>query len=340
MLKKVLIAISVLIASFTIMHWELLTYGIAQARGQIKIIAASRDIDLVLSDTDFPDSLKQKILVVNEIKAFSVDSIGLIESDNYSTFYDQGGKTSLWNLSACEAYSFTPKTWSFPFMGSFPYKGFFDLAKAKKERDFLLIEGYDTRIRSVGAWSTLGWFSDPILSNMLQRSEGNLADLIIHELTHSTLFVKDNIEFNENLASFIGEKGAIKFLSSKYGSDSFEVNDYMMKNQDGITFIQHMLRATNLLDSLYNSFLLEDSDSIKESQKNYFIKKIVDSMDTITFYNDRYYQIFDNAMPNNAYFMSYLRYHSSEDSLQNILMKEYKGDLKLFISGMKSYHQN
>ncbi len=340
MIKKILYLLLVVFIGFCIFYWDLISYGIGQAKGQISIIRQARDIEEVLDDASFPDSLKQKIKIIQEVRNFAIDSIGLKDSKNYTTLFDQKGKTLLWNLSASEPYSFTPKTWSFPLLGSFPYKGFFDLAKAKEERDFLKSENYDTRIRTVSGWSTLGWFSDPILSNMLERSEGRLADLIIHELTHSTLFVRDNIVFNENLASFIGERGAIQFLESKYGKGSFELEDYLMHDEDQLNFTEQMLFAAQLLDSLYSSFADTDQDSIKEIQKSKLIREIVDSVDTIHFHNNRYYHIFDEALPNNAYFMSFLRYHSSEDSLSDILKSQYDGDLNVFIKGMIKYHED
>ncbi|MEP5612466.1 MAG: aminopeptidase [Cyclobacteriaceae bacterium] len=340
MVKKVLLALLIILAGISLIYWDMLAYGIGQARGQIRIVTQAQDIEKVLSNEKFPDSLKQKIRIIEEVRIFAIDSIGLKNSENYTTLYDQKGETALWNLSASEAYNFTPKTWSFPFLGSFPYKGFFDLGKAREEQAKLIEENYDTRIRAVGGWSTLGWFSDPILSNMLDRSEGRLADLIIHELTHATLFVKDNIEFNENLASFIGERGTLQFLESKYGKGSFEVENYIMQDQDGINYVKHMLHCTELLNNLYYSFSESASDSTKELAKNDLIERIVSSVDTLHFHSERYYRIFENAKPNNAYFMSFLRYHSSEDSLSNILNSKYKGDLTLFIKGMTAYHED
>ena len=104
--------------------------------------------------------------------------------------------------------------WSFPFLGRVPYKGFFDRGAAIEEDSLLRLKGYDTGIGNIRGWSTLGWFKDPILSGMLENSEGALANLIIHELWHGTLYVKDSADFNENLASFAGEQGALLFLQS------------------------------------------------------------------------------------------------------------------------------
>src|SRR5690606_11560390 len=140
--------------------------------------------------------------------------------------------------------------WKFPLLGSFPYKGFFDYNMALKEQEKLKEENFDTYIGVVGGWSTLGWFTDPILSNMLSRKEGELADLIVHELTHGTLFVKDSVEFNENLATFIGNKGAEIILKSKYGENSPEYTGYMQRREDNARFASHILRGSDRLDSL------------------------------------------------------------------------------------------
>lgn len=340
MIRKILLGLVLIGSVMIIFYWDTIAYGLAQAKGQIKIISETRTIDEVLADPVIPDSLKAKILIVNEVRKYAIDSIGLDQSENYTSFYDQKGETALWNLSACEPFRFEPKQWSFPFLGSFPYKGFFDVEKANFERQQLIALGYDTRIRPVGGWSTLGWFSDPILSGMLARSEGRLADLIIHELTHSTLFVKDDIVFNENLASFIGERGAIQFLEMKYGRGSRELEDYLLDDLDRTRFTHQMLYATSLLDSLYESFQPSDTDSLKNVLKNQLIQRIVDSLDSIHFYDPGYHQIFDNVLPNNAYFMSFLRYHSSEDSLNHILINEHNNDLNIFITSMKDYHQD
>ncbi len=331
----VFIAVTILIVVFR----DLLGYGLMQAGGQYEIIRDARPIEEVLMDPMVPDSVKQKIELIKDVRRFAIDSIGLKDSDNYTTFYDQKGEVLLWNLSACEPYEFMPKTWSFPFLGSFPYKGFFDVEEAKAERDELKKKGYDVRIRPVGGWSTLGWFTDPILSNMLDRPEGRIADLIIHELTHSTVFIRENIEFNENLASFVGQQGVILFLKSKYGKGSLKLEDYLLTEEDRYVFQNQMLTATDKLNQLYHSFDENMPDSVKYVRKHLMIDKIISSLDTLHFHNTRFYEIFSDGRPDNAYFMSFLRYHSVEDSLTWIFQNQYAGDLTKFIRGTKAYHK-
>ncbi len=338
LLKRGSLLILIIILILTIWQWDLVSYGVQQAKGQLHVISNARPVEDFLADPEFPDSLKSKILLIQEIRQFAIDSLGLNNSDNYTTLYDQKGEDILWNLSAAYPYKMEPKTWSFPFLGSFPYKGYFNLELAKKERDQLVKDGYDTRIRSVGGWSTLGWFKDPILSNMLARGEGRLADLIIHELTHATLFVKDSIEFNENLASFIGKKGAEKFITYKYGAGSEQQQAYEQYFEDSKKFINHMLMGYRALDSLYTQFeSMQLPDSSMAKQKEILLTEIITSIDTISFSKtDRLKKLFEHQLPNNAYFMSFQRYGSKQDLFMDEYLNNFKGDIKAFITYYKT----
>src|SRR5690606_12277179 len=177
--------------------------------------------------------------------------------------------------TAAKPFALEPVEWKFPIIGSFPYKGFFEYEMALKEKARLDADSLDTNIGVVGGWSTLGWFKDPILSNMLVRDKGSLADLIIHELTHGTLFVKDSVEFNENLATFIGREGAKRFLKAMYGKDSEEVYAFEEGVKDGETFTNHILNGSEKLDSLYKSFTAKDSYEERISKKEEMMKRII-----------------------------------------------------------------
>ena len=216
----------------------------------------------VLDDKAVPDSVKQKIQFIETVKRFAIDSIGLKPSENYTTFYDQDNKPLLWVLTVSEPFKLKAYEWKFPLLGSVSYKGFFDYDNAKEEELSMKSQGYDTDLGEVSAWSTLGWFHDPILSNMIYRSKGQIAELIIHELTHSTIYLKSNVNLNENLASVCGEQGAIRFLKSVYGEKSDELTDYLNRKEDYDRFSRQMLIGTHLLDSLYT--IMNDSLVIRK----------------------------------------------------------------------------
>ena len=317
-------------------QFQLVAYGIMQARGQIKVVLEAQPIEDVLADPSFPDSLKDKLRIVPEIRRYCFDELGMVEAGNYQKVFDQKGKVTLWNLSASEPFQLKAKTWSFPFLGSFPYKGFFDLEEAKKEWNMLKAEGFDTRIRPVSGWSTLGWFDDPILSNMLFRPVGQLAELIIHELTHGTLYVKDSADYNENLATFIGEKGAEKFLAGYFGESSPELREYIDGETDTKKFINHFILGARSLDSLYNSMQSDIPVEQKQKLKHDHIQLIVDRLDTIRFnIKDRYTDRFNEALPNNAFFMSFLRYHSMQDILEEELENDFGGEVRTYLNYLK-----
>ena len=160
--------------------------------------------------------------------------------------------------------------------------------------------------------------------------------MVIHELTHATIFIKDSLDFNENLASFIGEKGAIKFLKYRYGTESAYRYDYINSEQDYIKYTNHMLTGTKYLDSLYKSFDSSMPDSLKNEEKTNMIRKIVNTVDTITFHNpNRFKGIYADILPNNCYFLSFTRYFSKIDQLELELEIEFGGDLNAFIKYQK-----
>ena len=332
-IKRVFLALFFVIVLLVVWQWKLVTYGIEQARGQLHIVWNARPVGDFLKDPDFPDSLKQKLELITKIREYAIDSLGLKDTKNYKTLYDQKGEEVMWVVMASEPFRLKAKEWTFPVVGSVPYKGFFDKEKAIRLRGQLEKEGWDVIIRNPDGWSTLGWFTDPILSEMLGRSEGDLANLIIHEMSHATIFVKDSIDFNENLATFIGDRGTEQFLISNYGSSSPEYTRYINEDRDYLIYSDHMLLGAQKLDSLYNTMSKDDPTSKKLKAKREVIQRIVETLDTLSLSGDspKPSLRFQDHLPNNAYFMNFMRYQSKQD----IFMQEWKttfhGDLKAYI---------
>lgn len=249
-IKRTLLALLAVLIILVIAYWDLVVYGIRQGKGQLNIVWNARPVEEIMKDPAFPDSLKAKLILIEQVRKFAIDSLGLKDTKNYKTLYDQKGEEIMWVVTACEPFRFKAKEWDFPIVGSVPYKGFFNKERAVKLRDELDKEGWDTSIRNPGGWSTLGWFTDPILSKMLERGEGDLANLIIHEMVHATIFVKDSIDFNENLATFIGDRGAEQFLIATHGKNSKEYLTYIGEDSDFTKYSEHMLRGTEMLDKI------------------------------------------------------------------------------------------
>ncbi|CAN5613412.1 aminopeptidase [soil metagenome] len=331
-IRYVLLVLTGLLLISALLYHELISYGIAQLRGQMHIIQNAKPIEEVLADPTCPDSIRSKLLLIAEIRKFAIDSLGLKDSKNYSTFYDQQGKPVLWVLTACEAFSMKPYQWKFPFLGAVSYKGFFIRDNGIPEQNRLKAEGYDTEFSPTGGWSTLGWFRDPVLSNMLRRNEGNLAELIIHELTHSTVYLPGSVDYNENLATFIGEQGALRFLRSKYGSESEELKKYTGRQKDEEVYGDYMVNACKQLDSLYSSMAKDQDIQKMQLQKYFFIKDLILGINQLPLnYPERYrFEFPGDHLPNNAWFMGFYRYRSSQSTFQRDLLA-LRGDLKLFV---------
>lgn len=333
MIKRILLIGGVILLVLVVYYWSLIVYGVGQGLGQLKIIREARPVEEFLADPAFPDSLRSRLRLIQKARRFAIDSLGLHDTKNYTTLYDQKGEELMWVVLACEPFRLVEKRWDFPVVGSVPYKGYFDKEKAFKLRDELVAEGWDVSIRNPGGWSTLGWFTDPILSGMLKRSEGDLASLIIHEMVHATIYVKDSADFNENLASFIGDRGAELFLLHTMGDTSKAYQEYIYQDGDYRKVADHMLRATKKLDSVYQTMTAADSLETKKRRKEAFIRHIVETFDTITFSDGKHHGgRFARRLPNNTYFMSFRTYESKHDEMLDDWNGRFHNDLKQMIN--------
>jgi len=340
--KKIFTITLLLIVSLIIGNCRLVSYGVKQGIGQIRIVKNARPIEEIMKDSLVSDVLKKKLLLVEEIKQFAIDSLGLNPSKNYKTLYDQQGKPILWVVGACPPYTMEAYTWKFPVVGKLPYKGYFKKEDALKEAQKLKKKGYDSRVGTASAWSTLGFFKDPILSEMLNQSEGQIARLVIHELTHSTLYIKGDAQFNENLATFVGDEGAKIFLKYKYGVSSDQYKDYLGEIADVEKFSSHILKGAKQLDSLYTAFNESITEEGKKKQKYILIQRIVNNLDTISFHIPQKFTKLQNpdSLPNNAFFVGYITYHKDQGKIWDDFRVKFDSDFKKYLDYLKSNYES
>ena len=336
--NKILLGILAILILLVAFNYKLVRYGIEQGLGQLEMVRNAVPIDDLLADPEYPDSLKQKLLLIKEIRHYAIDSLHLKDSKNYNAVYDLKGRPTAYVVQACEKYRIKKYLWKFPVVGKLPYKGFFDEEDAKKEVVWLEKQGYDTRIAHPSGWSTMGWFTDPVLSSMLRRSEGELADLIIHELTHSTVFVKDNSELNENIADYVGENGAKRYLASKYGDTSAILFNYSAMITDNERMAMYFLRGAHKLDSLYQSAdFIALPDAQKDTLKRAMIQDIINNVDTVNFVRIKPQRIQSSRMKNinNTFFTSYMTYYNRKDSLRMECQRDFGGDFMKHLESFK-----
>lgn len=339
MLKKVVLVILGLLLLVVWWQRELLLYGFQQAKGQVNVLWNAKPVAEIINDPSFPDSLKQKLFLIESVRKFAIDSLGLNESSSYQSLYNQQGKPILWVVTACPKYELKEYQWNFPFLGSLGYKGYFDKQKAETERIRLENLGYDVDISEVNAWSTLGFFNDPILSNMLYKSDGDLASLIIHELTHATLYIPDDATFNENLATFIGNYGALTYFNSVDNNSSKRAVEYIGLMEDRKLIANHMLNGARKLDSLYRSESFKNAGNVdKEGRKRTLIEEIIIASDTLSLNSTKRLNFLKKNKLNihNTYFMSYKMYNDNQQDFVNAFYNQFGGDYSKMISFYKS----
>lgn len=318
-------------------YHPLIIYGLKMAKGQLTIVVNAEPIDEYVKRNDVSDSIKYKLNLVTEIKQFAIDSLGLAPTTNYTTFYNHGNKPIIWVLTAANPFELKAKEWQFPILGNVPYKGFFNKEEAMPEYYRLKSEGYDVKLSTTSGWSTLGWFNDPVLSAMLSRSEGNIAEVIIHELTHGTVFIKNNVQYNENLASVIGYEGAKQFLIQKYGANSDELNEYVNSTNDEKIFSNYVLKGSKQLDSLYSTFASSMNDAQKTTMKNTLLLHLMGGIINLPLKNKlRYIQASKRMYTaKNAFFMEYVRYNGDDKAMSDLLNITFKNNISKFVEDEK-----
>ncbi len=316
---------------------ELLSYGLMQGKGQLKVLQGAEPIDYWLKKGDLDGRKKDKLRLIEEIRNFAFDSLGLSRNKNYTKMYNDEENPALWVVSASAPFALEPVTWTFPFIGTFSYKGFFDKEKALELVNQLESTGMDVSLRTVGGWSTLGWFRDPVMASMLRRSEGDLANLIIHELCHSTIFVKNDTELNENIATFVGDKGAEEFLRHRFGAESEELQNYRNGKEDYEKFSLYWLEQAQHLDSVYST-MEHLPKKEKLALKDQSIQGMVDGLKEVPFLKPARYENYFDELPNNNFFINFRRYRAKQSLFEEDFQNEFEGELRAIISYWKKMY--
>ena len=188
--------------------------------GQATLMLARRDTGAVLADPATPPDVAYKLRLVARLLRFAEAELELPVGDRYGSFVDSG-RVLLWNVVAAPEFDIAAVPRCYPVVGCAVYRGYFSREAAEREATRLGVD-HDVHIAPVAAYSTLGWFDDPILGSFLHYDEANLAELIFHELAHSVVYVRGDSAFNESFATFVGTRGAIAWLEhNDVGTDIY-----------------------------------------------------------------------------------------------------------------------
>lgn len=214
---------------------------------ETKILSARVPIIRVATDSTKPDSIRRMAKLVIEVRDYAA-KLGLKASDTYTSYSDVGRDTLLLVLTASPRDCICPVTWRYPIAGRVPYKGFFDFEAGKRAAAEYEAKGYDINLRPSAAFSTLGWFNDPLLSTALTRDSVELASLVFHEIAHNTIWVKGATDFNESFAQWVGYRAAEKFFLSRGDTMlSFRAADRWHDEQLMAAYYERLLAQLNAL---------------------------------------------------------------------------------------------
>lgn len=226
------------------------TYVLRGSYEEARILWRREPIVAMLGQPDVDEAARDKLRLVLMVREFA-RGIGLDVGGSYRTYATIGPDQTIYALSAAPQFRLEPYTWWFPFVGRMPYKGYFSEADARAEARDLEGDGYDTMVVPVAAFSTLGWFDDPLLSNLLRHDDVTLANIVLHELTHNTWYAPGQAFFNESFANFVGGRGAIEFFAGLDGSEAPRTRQARALWHDDVVYSEFLAQLTGRLSREY-----------------------------------------------------------------------------------------
>ena len=215
MLRKFPTRILAVLATLPLAGCSTIGYYGQLARGEVDMLRARRPIARVLDDPAADAALKARLELAGQARAFASAQLGLPRNSSYTTYADLKRPYATWNVYAAPEFSVDALTRCYPLVGCLAYRGYFDRAGADAEAARLKAQGFDTWVGGSAAYSTLGWFADPILNTMLRWSDDELVATIFHELAHQQLFVRGDTEFNESFATFVQHEGLREWRAAR-----------------------------------------------------------------------------------------------------------------------------
>jgi predicted aminopeptidase len=226
----------------------------AQAvQGQTSILLKRQSIDRLLENPELTPELRHKLNVIVEAREFAGQSLGLPADGSYTSYVALDREHMVWNVFAAPAFALEPLTWCFPVAGCVGYRGYFSETAARAFADRLGEQGYDVYVGGVDAYSTLGWFKDPVPSTIIRRADHRLAGLIFHELAHQRLYAVNDTAFNESFASFVEQEGLRRWSTAIGTPEQFE--RYQREASQHQRFIDLVMHYRERFAELYASGL-------------------------------------------------------------------------------------
>ncbi|PWQ96258.1 aminopeptidase [Leucothrix arctica] len=240
------------------------------AIGHSKIMLGRTPITTVIEDPTTKPELARRLAIIQRARVFAVSELKLPDNGSYRQYVDLKRPAVVWNVVVTEAYSTKPMQHCFPVAGCVSYRGFFDKADAQAFADQLKSKGHDVVLSGASAYSTLGWFSDPVVSSMLNRSDLDLAGLIFHELAHQQVYQAGDTAFNESFATAVEFMGIESWAKTQASDSEALISKYQQTKQRNKAVVTLILKHRQLLAEAYKRTNTTDKDALAKVKKDGF----------------------------------------------------------------------
>ena len=274
------------------------------ARGEYAMLAARRPIARVIADPASDAQLKARLQLAAQARAFASDRLSLPRNHSYTQYADLHRPYAMWNVFAAPEFSLDAARQCFPIAGCVAYRGFYVRARADDEAARQRARGLETWIGGVPAYSTLGWFADPILNTMLRWSDDDLAATIFHELAHQRLYVKGDTEFNESFATFVQREGLRQWRAARELAPGDEASQARADQVDAL-----VLSLRDRLQKLYTSQLPAQAMRLRKREEIERMRAQYVNLRDTQWHGDAAYDDWMNADINNAKLLPFGLYH-------------------------------
>ncbi|HEX9105464.1 MAG TPA: aminopeptidase, partial [Polyangia bacterium] len=307
-------------------------YLAKQGVGQLRLLRARRRIADVLADPSVSAETKRRLELAQKAREFGVRVLGLRGGDEFTRFVDSHGAPIAWNVTAAKKDKLEAHLNVFPVVGAIPYLGFFDEHDAAREAERLRTQDLDVYVRPVAGYSTLGITSDPIYSSMLDGPDARIVEVTLHEMTHATVYLPGHSEWNESLATVVGNEGAAEFFAARGDRSQAAalVEDSRRREREQEAFSRFLAPLVQSLQSLYADVALPRAAKLQKRERIFAAAQA------------RFLRLFPpppgkppgvfGAGPlNNAVVLSFSVYHSTTPQ-HRALLAAVGGNLRAFVA--------
>ena len=304
--------------------------------GQLEVAVRTRAIDDMLADPAVDATLKQKLAAVLQIRDFATRELGLPDNHSYRAYADLKRPYVLWNVFATPELSLKPKEWCFVVAGCNGYRGYFSEKSAEKFAEKLRADGHDVHVGGVTAYSTLGWFRDPMFNTIIDRPAPDIAGLIFHELAHQRVYAQGDTAFNESFAVAVELEGMRRWLQAKASPDEYERYEARIKRRE--EFAALALKHRDRLEMLYESGVSVADKRAGKMQIFAELRAEYQQMKAERWGGYAGYDGWFGQALNNAHLVSLGMYHRHVPAFQALLARHH-GNLRAFYGAVEQIGQ-